>query len=170
MNDLKCWLESGVKFYDGDVKQSKFRQVTTMKLKLVPALAGALAFAVIAAPLAVKAQPGQSNQPVQPQVPNQPKPIGVELTQQQKTQMNEIRRDTRARIEKLLTPQQQEQFKTALQSRQGGQAAFAAMKLSPEQQNQLQGILQSAQARAEAILTPEQRQQLQQNFQQQRKQ
>ena len=158
-----------MKFYDGDVKQSKFRQVTTMKLKLLPALAGALAFAVIAAPLAVKAQLRQSNQPA-PQVPNQPKPLGVELTQQQKTQMNEIRRDTRARIEKLLTPQQQEQFKTALQSRQGGQAAFAAMKLSPEQQNQLQGILQSAQARAEAILTPEQRQQLQQNFQQQRKQ
>ena len=141
-----------------------------MKLKLVPALAGAWALAVVAAPLAVKAEPKQSNQSAQSQVQNQPKPVGVKLTEQQKGQMNEIRRDTRARIEKLLTPQQQEQFKAALQSPQGGQAAFAAMKLSPEQQTQLQGILQSAQARAEAILTPEQRQQLQQNFQQQRKQ
>lgn len=140
-----------------------------MELKLVPALAGALALTVVAAPLAVKAELKQSNQSAPEQIQNQPKPAGVELTQQQKSQMNEIRRDTRARIEKLLTPQQQEQLKATLQSRQGGQAAFAAMKLSPEQQTQLQGILQSAQARAEAILTPEQRQQLQQNFQQQRK-
>lgn len=140
-----------------------------MKLTLVPALAGALALTVAAAPLAVKAEPKQSNSAPE-QVQNQPKPVGVELTQQQKSQMNEIRRDTRARIEKLLTPQQREQFKAAVQSRQGGQTAFAAMKLSPEQQNQLQGILQSAQSRAEAILTPEQRQQLQRNFQQQRKQ
>lgn len=159
-----------MKFYDGDIEHCKFRQDPTMKLKLVPALAGALALTVVAAPLAVQAEPKQSNQPAQPQVQTPTKPVGVELTQQQKSQMNEIRRDTRARIEKLLTPQQQEQFKAALQSRQGGQAAFAAMKLSPEQQTQLQGILQSAQSRAEAILTPEQRQQLQQNFQQQRKQ
>lgn len=136
-----------------------------MRLKLIPLFAGVLAL-TISAPLTVKAQTNQPNQPVpQQQPPKQPQG-GIELTPQQQEQLTQIRRDTRAQIQKVLTPKQQEQFKTAVQSGENRQAAFAAMKLTKEQQTKLQGILQSARTKTEAILTPEQRQQVQQSIQQ----
>ena len=110
-------------------------------LKIMPFLAGVLALTVVAAPLAVKAD-NQSNQSSLKQAQDKPGFAGVELTQTQKDQMEQIRRDTRAQIEQLLTPQQREQFKTAMQNRQGGRAAFAAMNLSPEQQTKMQTIIQ----------------------------
>lgn len=136
----------------------------------MPMLAGAIALTVAAAPLAVKAQPSQPNQPVPKPAQNQSQIAGVELTQQQQTQLAQIRSDARTAIEKLLTPQQLEKFKTAMQSPQDRQAAIAAMNLSEDQKTQLQTIVQSAQTRAEAILTPEQRKQIQQNIQQRRQQ
>lgn len=141
-----------------------------MKLKIMPLLAGAIALTVAAAPLAVKAEPNQSNQPVPKQAQNRPPVVKVKLTQQQQNQLDQIRRDTRAQIEKLLTPQQLEQFKSAMQSPQGRQAAISAMNLSEAQKTRLKTIVQSAQSRAEAILTPQQRQQIQQSSQQGRQQ
>lgn len=135
--------------------------------KIIPFLAGVLALTVAAAPLAVKAD-NQPNQSLQAQ--NKPQFAGVELTQQQKDQMEQIRRDTRVQIEQLLTPQQREQFKTAMQNRQGGRAAFAAMNLSPEQQTKMRTILQSSKSRAEAVLTAQQRQQIQKYIQERRQQ
>ncbi len=137
--------------------------------KIIPFLAGVLALTVAAAPLAVKAE-NQVNQPFPKQAQDKPGFAGVELTQTQKDQMEQIRRDTRAQIEKILTPQQQEQFKTAMQNRQGGRAAFAAMNLSPEQQTKMQTIIQSSKSRAEAVLTAEQRQQIQKYIQERRQQ
>ena len=133
----------------------------------MPLLAGAIALTVAAAPLAVKAQPNQPKQPVPGQAQNRPRLAGVEITQQQQNQLDEIRRDTRAQIEKILTPEQRQQFKAAIESRQGERSPFAGINLSEDQKTKLQGIVQSAQYRAEAILTPEQRQQIQRNFQQQ---
>jgi Spy/CpxP family protein refolding chaperone len=161
-------LLSSANFYNGEIEHEKFRKVTTMKLKLMPVFAYAIALTVAAAPLAVKAQPNQQNQPVPGQAQNQPQFAGVKITQQQQNQLAQIRSDARAQIEKLLTPQQLEQLKTAttMQSGQDRQAALAAMNLSQEQKNQLQTIIQSARNRAEAVLTPEQRQQMQQNIQQ----
>lgn len=163
-------LLSSANFYNGETDHEKFRKLTTMKLKLMPVLAGAIALTVAAAPLAVKAQPNQQNQPVPGQAQNQPQFAGVEITQQQQDQLSQIRNETRAQIEKLLTPQQLQQFKTAMQSSQDRQAAFAAMNLSEEQKTQLQTIVQSAQNRAETVLTPEQRQKIQQNIQQRQQQ
>ena len=141
-----------------------------MKLKLTPMLAGAIALTVAAAPLAVKAQPNQPNQRVPGQAQNGSQMGGVKLNQQQQNQLAQIRRDTRAQIDAILTPKQREQFKVAMQSPQGRRAAFTAMKLSDDQKSQMQAIIQSAQSRAEAILTPQQRQQIQKYIQQQRQQ
>lgn len=160
------WLPQFPLLYDGYIGHEKFRQVTTMKLKSIPVLV--IALAVTAAPLAVKAQPNQPNQPASQQPQNSLEFAGVELTEQQKQQLGKIRRNTRAQIEKILTPQQREQFKVVVQSRQGREAAFTAMKLSPEQQTQLRGILQAAQSQAQAVLTPKQRQQIQQYIQERR--
>ena len=151
------------------MEQAKFTKVTIMKRKLKPVLAGAIALTLAAAPLAVKAQSNQPNQPVRGQSQNQPQIAGVKITQQQQQQLAEIRRNTRAQVEKILTPQQLQQFKAAIESPRQGQSPFAGMNLSEDQQTKLQAIVQSAQYRAEAILTPEQRQQIQQRVQQQPK-
>lgn len=141
-----------------------------IRLKIIPLLAGAIALTVAAAPLAVKAELNQPNQAAPKQAQKRPQVAEVKLTKQQQDQLAQIRRDTRTQIEKILTPQQLQQFKTAMQSPQGRQAAISAMNLSENQKTQLKTIVQSAQSRAEAILTPQQRQQIQRNIQQQRQQ
>ena len=139
-----------------------------MKLKLMQVLAGVIALTVTAAPLAVKAEPNQPSQPAPDQVQNRREFAGVEFTQQQKERLAQISRDTRAQLEKILTPKQREQFKAAMQSPQGRQAAIAAMNLSPQQQTQVRQIVESAQSQAQTILTPKQRQQIQQYMEQRR--
>lgn len=120
-----------------------------MKLKLMPIFAGLLAIAVVATPLAVKAGGNYQGK------------TGLELTQQQRTQMEQIHRNTRSQMEAILTPEQKQRFQAALEQRQGMRSAIAAMNLSPEQQTQLRNIIQSARTQKDAILTSEQKQQLQ---------
>lgn len=121
-----------------------------MKLKLMPIFAGMLAIAVVTTPLAVKAGPNY-----------QGKRAALELTQQQRTQMEQIHRNTRSQMEAMLTPEQKQRFQAALEQRQGMRGAIAAMNLSPEQQTQLRNIMQSARTQKDAILTSQQKQQLQ---------
>lgn len=137
-----------------------------MKLKLMPVLAGAIALAAAVVPDSVAAQTSQPQQPAPNQAQTRPQLAGVEITPQQQDQLNKLRSDTRTQIESILTPQQREEFKTAMRTNQNPQTAFSNLKLSNQQQTQLQGIMQSARARAEAILTPEQRQQIQKNMEQ----
>ena len=120
-----------------------------MKLKLMPILAGMLAIAVVTTPLAVKAEPNYQGK------------TALELTQQQRTQMEQIYRNTRSQMEAILTPEQKQRFQAALEQRQGMRAAIAAMNLSPQQQTQLRNIMQSARTQKDAILTSQQKQQLQ---------
>jgi len=143
-----------------------------MKLKLMSMLGGAIALTVAAAPLAVKAQPSQPSQPV-PGIGAQNRPGpggGVQLTQQQREKLLQIRRDTSAQMQKILTPEQQNKLKAALQSGQDRRAAVAAMNLTPQQQEQIRKIRQSANSQVESILTPQQRQQIQQNIQRRQQQ
>jgi len=127
-----------------------------MQLKLISMLAGAV---VLVAPLTTMIAHAQSN------APNQQFPIlsGIELTQEQKTQLAQLRQETRASIEKILTQEQRNQFITALEQGQDFKSAIAAMNLSPEQKTQLRSVFQSAQAKFANTITPEQRRQLFQN-------
>lgn len=155
-------------FYDGCVEH-EIKKVTRMKFRFTPILAGLLALTVTAAPQYV-AQ-AQSNQPNQssPQQGQRPGP-NVQLTEQQKARLAEIQRNTRTQIERILTPQQREQMKAAMQNRQNRKDGFAAMNLSSQQKTQLQTIIRSARSQSEAVLTPQQRQQIQQYIQQRRQQ
>ena len=121
-----------------------------MKLKVMPICAGLLAIAVVTTPLAVKAEPNY-----------QGKRAAIELTQEQRTQMEQIYRNTRSQMEAILTPEQKQSFQAALEQRRGMRGAISAMNLSPEQQTQLRNIMQSARTQKDAILTSQQKQQLQ---------
>lgn len=76
-------------------------------IKLMPIFAGAIALTVLTTPLAVKAEPNCQGK------------AGLELTQAQQNQMDQIRRNTRSEIEAILTPEQRQRFQAALEDRGG---------------------------------------------------
>jgi protein CpxP len=144
-----------------------------MKLKLMPMLVGVIALTLAATPLAVKAQANTSGQSTVAQAQKQGRWAALNLTQEQKDQMAQIRQQTRSQIDALLTQEQRDKFKAAMESKQGRRAAMAAMNLSDAQKIQMRAIKESAKSKIDAILTQEQRQQLQQmrqSRQQQRQQ
>lgn len=140
-----------------------------MQLKLIPLLAGTIALSVSTiVPLTAQAQPNQQGQLRQEQPERQYR--GIELTEQQKAQIQTIRQNTRSQIEGVLTAEQRKQFQAALSSGQKRRSAFADMNLSEQQKNQIREIMRSAKTQAEAILTPAQKQQMQTIREQRRQQ
>ncbi|MBP5974007.1 P pilus assembly/Cpx signaling pathway, periplasmic inhibitor/zinc-resistance associated protein [Brasilonema sp. CT11] len=132
-----------------------------MKLKKLSLICGAIALSLTTTSFAVKAEANSSLPLVVAQ--SQPKEGAFQrlgLTDEQKTKIKEIRSNTRAEVDKILTEQQREQLKTAMQNRQG-RGGFAALNLSDDQKNQLKQVMQSQKTQIEAVLTPQQKEQLQ---------
>ncbi|MBD1929548.1 P pilus assembly/Cpx signaling pathway, periplasmic inhibitor/zinc-resistance associated protein [Trichocoleus sp. FACHB-90] len=129
-----------------------------MKLKLISMLAGAVVFFV---PFTSSAAFAQTNSPSAPASSGL---MGIELTPQQKTKIEQIRSNTRSQIENILTAEQKNKFKAAVGEGQDMRRAFAAMNLSDQQKTQLQGIFQSAASQFSATLTQEQRQKIMENM------
>ncbi len=141
-----------------------------MKLQKLSLLAGIVALSLTAVPFAVKAQTISSSPLVVAQeVPGKGPFQRLGLSDEQKAQIAEIRRNSQAEIEKILTPEQRqqlEQLKAERQNRQGNRQGrrnkFASLNLTEEQRTQIQQIMQSRKSQIESVLTPEQKQQLQQ--------
>jgi Spy/CpxP family protein refolding chaperone len=120
-----------------------------MKFKPSVFIAGIAAIAITATPAVVQAGPNNSRMG------------GAELnlTAEQKAQLQQIGQETRSQIESLLTPQQREQLRAnASQGPRTGnrQAATAQLNLSDEQISKIQEIRKSSDERMQAVLTPEQ--------------
>jgi hypothetical protein len=128
-----------------------------MKLKLISMLAGAV---VLVAPLTTMVALAQSHTPIQ----LFPALSGIQLTQEQQTQLAELRNQTRTSVENILTAEQRNQFLAALEQGQDFRSAITSLNLSPEQKTQLRGVFQSAQAQLANTITPEQRRQFLQNI------
>ncbi|HEY9728564.1 MAG TPA: Spy/CpxP family protein refolding chaperone [Chroococcales cyanobacterium] len=146
-----------------------------MKIKLMPMVAGAIALSVVATPLIIKAQAQTPNQTQPAHAHHQRKWDQLNLSDQQKAQLQQIQKDTHTQIEAVYTPEQREQLKTARQNRQAHQAGqahqgrhsmMAALNLTDAQKAKIKAIKEAQKARMQAILTPEQQQQLQQMHQQ----
>lgn len=141
-----------------------------MKFKNLSLIAGAIALSLTAVPFSVKAETTKSapiqlaqNPPAQP--PAQ-RGIQIKLTPQQQTQFRKIDNGIRDQVKKLMTPQQLQQIKTAMESGKSGREAFAAVNFTTEQQAQLQKIFITSQQQKEALLTADQKAQLAQFRQQ----
>lgn len=160
-----------------------------MKIKLMPMLAGVLVLGAVAAPFAVNAQANPSVKLLMAQAQRQGKEskwAKLNLTDAQKQQMRQIKEETRAQIQEVLTPEQRAQMETMKQNRQGqngqrqarqGQGRrggmMASLNLTEEQKARIKEIMQSQKARMDQVLTAEQRQQIEQmrsQWQQQRQQ
>lgn len=101
----------------------------------------------------------------------------LNLTDEQKTQMRQIREATRAQIENVLTQEQKDKLRAAMEQRRqqrGQQQAqqqgkrgqrgqvWSSLNLTSEQQAQIRRIREESSQKMQAILTPEQQQQMQQ--------
>ncbi|NJO47728.1 MAG: hypothetical protein HC835_20185 [Oscillatoriales cyanobacterium RM2_1_1] len=90
----------------------------------------------------------------------------LNLTDTQRTQMQEIWQSTRDRLQTVLTNEQKNQLQTARQQGDKRREAFRNLNLSDAQKEQVRAIRQDTQQRIQGILTPEQQQQLEQMRQQ----
>jgi hypothetical protein len=126
-------------------------------MKLIPLI---VSVTVLTAPMAVHIAQAQSAQTIQ----LFPALAGVNLSQTQQTQFEQLRQQTRSQIDAVVSPQQQQNFFNALQKGQELRGAIAAANLSGPQRTQVRGILQTARQQAAAILTVQQRQQILQNL------
>jgi len=132
-----------------------------MEFKKISLIAGIITLSLVATPLIVKAETNISSPQIVAQIPQLPFLESLGLTESQKVQFAEIRQNTRAEIQKILTPEQQEQFQTITANMNQRMEAFRALNLSDEQKNQVWNILRSTKSQAREILTPEQRQKAQ---------
>jgi periplasmic protein CpxP/Spy len=134
-----------------------------MKLKNFSLIVGAIAISLTATPFAVKAETTNQIAQTPRQAPAQaPANDPIQLTPPQVAKIDQIRAQTRAQIEAILTPKQLETLKTALGNRQGVNSAFAAMNLSADQQNRMRQVIQTSQQQIANVLTPAQKERLRQ--------
>lgn len=148
-----------------------------MKLKILSLLAGTLSLTLITTPFTVQAQ----DNPPLPQPDQELQARGpfkhLNLNSEQKAKMKEIHTNTRAQIDAILTPEQKNQLKTAMekrkaerQQRQGqGQNQerrekkgdiFNSLNLTDKQKDQIKQIHESERQKMQAVLTPQQQAQM----------
>ncbi len=128
-----------------------------MKIKnfLMPIAAGVMVIAITATPAIVKAESYQLAQSF-------PGLEGINLSQEQKTEIDSIYKNIGTQFNGILTENQQTKFESIIKNGGGIQEAFAAVNLSSDQRQQLQEIIRSARSQIESVLTQEQIQQLRQ--------
>lgn len=131
------------------------------QFQLVP---GSLALALAIAPML----PAVAQSGPQPVGPNQTRPyhsLKLNLSNEQKARLKEIRESTRAKIEAVLTDEQKTQLRTAMQQQGKDRQAFRNLNLTDDQQAKIRAIRQESRKQMDEVLTPEQRAQLQQQRQ-----
>ncbi|MEH2422259.1 MAG: P pilus assembly/Cpx signaling pathway, periplasmic inhibitor/zinc-resistance associated protein [Nostoc sp.] len=162
-----------------------------MKLKALSLVAGAIALTLTATSFAVDAQTASPSPVLLAQTPHRGPWKDLGLTDTQKTQIQAIKRDSRTKMEAVLTPEQKAKLEAAKQARRAewqarkaqgqtgqrqpgqhhdrGKGGFADLNLSEIQKTEIRQIRQSEKQQIQAVYTPEQRQKLEQ-FRQNRQQ
>ena len=128
-----------------------------MKNKLVSILTGAM---ILTTPFTTTAAQAQTTSITQ----LFPALSGISLTQEQQTQLEQLSQQTLPELENVLTPEQQTEFRAAVEEGKGVRVALLSLKLSAEQNKQLRSIFQSARTQITKTLTPQQQRQIMQNI------
>ncbi|MBD1211731.1 MAG: P pilus assembly/Cpx signaling pathway, periplasmic inhibitor/zinc-resistance associated protein [Dolichospermum circinale Clear-D4] len=146
-----------------------------MKLKILSLLAGTLSLTLITTPFTVQAQ----DNPPLPQPDQELQARGpfkhLNLNSEQKAKMKEIHTNTRAQIDAILTPEQKNQLKTAMEKRKAERQQrqrqhqerrekkgniFQSLNLTDKQKDQIKQIHESERQKMQAVLTPQQQAQM----------
>ena len=93
----------------------------------------------------------------------------LNLTEDQKAQMQQIRESASAQMQEILTPEQLEKLEAAKASGQKKREVFRSLNLTDAQKAEMKKIKESRKAQFEAILTDEQKAQLQEMKQNRRR-
>jgi periplasmic protein CpxP/Spy len=80
----------------------------------------------------------------------------LNLTLEQQTKFQQLRASARSKMQAVLTPAQQQQFKARHERRQAMGNTWKSLNLTADQQAKIQTIRQSSEQQLNAILTPEQ--------------
>jgi len=136
--------------------------ITHMKLNKLSFLVGAVALTLTAIPFTAQADTSSSSPVI---VAQRQKQGGwknkLNLTDEQKAQMKEIKESARAQMEEILTPEQLQKLEAAKASGQKKRGVFRTLGLTDAQKAEMKKIKESKKAQFEAILTDEQKAQLQ---------
>lgn len=141
--------------------------------RLMPFLAGAVAFSVAAVPLMVKADAIHNGFPLVAQAQQQtPYKKGgqwakLNLSDTQKQQLRQIKEDTKKQIEGVYRPDQLAKLQAAKSQRQQGQRInrrdlMNSLNLDEGQKAQIKQIREAQKAKIEGILNDDQKKQLEQ--------
>ncbi len=148
------------KFYDGDIEQNKLRK--SDMIKKLSFLAGAIALTLTAIPFAAQAQ-FNSSEPIV--VAQRQKRGGwknkLNLSEEQKAKMQEIKQNARTEMEKILTREQLDKLEAAKASGQKKRGVWRTLNLTEDQKAQIKKIRENKKAQFQAILTDEQKAQMQ---------
>lgn len=128
-----------------------------MNNKLVSILTGAIVLVTPFTSTVAQAQTSQLTQLF-------PVLSGIELTQAQTTQLQQLTQDTFLKIQAVLTEEQKIQFQAGLEEGKPVRVTLSSLNLSTQQQKQLRGIFQSSKSQIRKTLTAQQQRQIMQNF------
>ena len=146
------------------------KSILSMKsIKFLPLLAGAFSLSLSLAH--IPAALAQSNVPPAPpsagdERGSKQRQNWLNLTPEQKEQMQRIKESSRQEMENVLTSEQKARLEAARANRENPRRVFESLNLTEDQKAQMQQIREASKQQMDAILTPEQRQQMEQRRQQ----
>lgn len=127
-----------------------------MKTKVFPLLSGVFALLLATAPIIpLFTQTALADTGTTQRSRGEGKFAKLNLTDDQKTQLQKIHESTRQQLDGIFTSEQKEQMKTARQEHQKPD-----LNLTEEQKEKINAVRTEAKTQIDAVLTPEQRQQL----------
>jgi periplasmic protein CpxP/Spy len=85
---------------------------------------------------------------------------GINLTEEQKNKLKEIQQETRSQVDEILTSEQVDDFKQAMQEGKNPPDAMKSLNLSSEQKQKMRELMVSQRGKLDDILTDEQREKL----------
>lgn len=89
----------------------------------------------------------------------------LDLTEEQKTKLQEVQENYRSQIDDILTSEQKDELKAEMESGKKPREVISNLELSSEQKEKMQELRKSQREEISSILTPEQKQKLKQRRQ-----
>ena len=142
--------------------KTKPGNINPMKLNKLSLLASAFALTLTVIPFAAQAEINSSSSTIVAQRQKRGEwKNKLNLTEDQKAQMQQIKESARTQMQEILTPEQLEKLEAAKASGQKKREVLRSVNLTDAQKAEMKKVRESRKAQFEAILTDEQKAQLQ---------
>lgn len=131
------------------------------KAVILMAIAGLSVTTLVSLPLVAQAQ--ATREPVFPEAHERLEELAneLELTEEQRSQFQQLREERRAELDAIITPEQQQAFREAIANGATFRDAMQTVNLSDQQRQDIYTLLESARDEARDILIPAQQEELQ---------